>query len=100
MLECNSNGRFAVKRFLSCQHLIKHNSDRIYIALFIGHFASCLFGTDIVNRADSLFGKSFICFTVKTGNAEIHDLYRAVGKHHYVLRLYIPVDDSSVVCVL
>ena len=53
-----------------------------------------------MNRSNSLIRCGFPFFTRKFGNTEIHDFDCTVGKHHYILRLYIPMDNSSFMSML
>ena len=100
MHNCNRNRIISIKRFLTCQHLIKHNSYGVKIAFSVSNISPCLFRTYIVNSTYSLVGRSFSLFTGKFCNTEIHDLNSTVCKHHYILRLDIPVYNTSFMSML
>ena len=82
------------KRKLSGRHFIHYDSERVDIAARIYLFSARLLGTYIINGSDRLIGNRHSFGILKLGNAEVHHLYSAVFKKHYILRLYIAVDDS------
>ena len=96
----NGNRIIGIKRFLSGQHLIKHDTNGINIALFIRHVPSCLLRTDVVYRSDCLIGCSHAFFPCKLGDSEVHDFNRSVCQQHDILRLDVPMNDSTVMGVL
>ena len=100
MLYNYRKGAVAVEGLPACQHLIEHNAYGIDIRPLVGHLSPCLLRRDIADRADGPVGHRLAVDPGEAGDAEIHDLYRAVGEQHDVLGLDVPVYDAFIVGVL
>ena len=100
MHNSHSNGSIRIKGLHTCEHLVHHNAYGVDITLFVGDISPCLLGADVVNAAYCLVGDGLSLFTGKPCDAEIHDLYGAVGEKHDVLGLDVSVNYSPVVSVL
>ena len=96
----DGNGVIGIKGLLTGEHLVEHHADRIDVALFVGIVAACLLRADIMHGADRLIGLCAVVLAGKLRNAEVHDLDRAVGEQHDVLRLDVAVYDAAVMRVL
>ena len=99
MLYGDLNVRGADIRKSSGEHLVHDYAQRIYIASRVGRLTAGLLGRYIVHGAHSL-AVIFLDIAFKRGYAEVCDLYHAVPEQHYVLRLYVTVDDALAVRML
>ena len=94
----NRHGRIAVIGRSSGHHFIHHNAQGVDVGTGIHSAALCLFGRDVVDRAQGFFCKG-ISLGHHPGDTEISYLYRAVFQHHNVVGLNVPVDDAPAVGV-
>ena len=94
------NSTVRLERKLTRKHFIHNHTYGINIGLVVGYFASRLLGTDIVNRADGIFGHSACIAATETRYAEIGDFNGAVLQEHNILRLYVSVYNTLIMRVL
>ena len=97
MLESYCYRVVSVKRNLSCEHLIHDYSQRVDIRTFVYIVAPCLFRREVMDGSDDLAagGKSRVINS--SGDTEVSEFYHAVVRYHYIVRLYVSVDDLVLV---
>ena len=96
----NGNGIIRLERKLTREHFIHHNADGIDIRPVIGCIAARLLGAYIMNGAYGAVRHGLCVAVTESGNAEIRNLDIAVGKQHYILGLYVSVNNAFIVGVL
>ena len=91
--------RVAVIWHLAREHLVHDDAEGVYVAARVGLLAARLLRRDVVHGADGLVALLLLS-GLERGYAEVGDLDGAVLEYHYVLRLYVAVDDALLVRVL
>jgi len=93
-------GISACKRRLTREQFIEHTTERVEITLRHGLSLQRLLGCHVQSRAHDQSGLSEPAAAFRTGEAEVHDLRRAIGRDDDVLRLEVAMHDAAFVCKL
>ena len=94
VLDGNGHGAVPLKGQAAGEHLIEHHACGVDVAPCVDAVSPGLFRSNIMDRAYGL--SIFLVHLVfQRSYAEISDFYCAVLQKHNVLRLYIPVDNTS-----